>query len=85
MGINGAFRFFADGTNQHSLDIMEIRANGDVSVDSAAKRFSDDGQDQKLNPVDTSANYHAPQIYGKDSAAAQIAIYGALIAPTDSE
>lgn len=85
LGINGAFRFFGDGTNQHSLDIMEIRANGDVSVNSAPKRFSDDGLDQKLNPVDTSDNYHAPKIYGKDSATAQIAIYGAIIPEADSE
>lgn len=31
IGINGVFRLFANGTNEHSLDIVEITENGDKS------------------------------------------------------
>ena len=91
-GINGAFRFFDDGTNQHSLDIVEIRSDGDAVIDEAPRRFNDDGSGQRLSPVDLSRVYKAPSIYGKDTATAQIAIYGAVLpengyyqAPTVSE
>ncbi len=78
-GINGAFRFFEDGTNQHSLDIVEIRSDGDVVVDAGPRRFDDDGSSQHLDPVDVSYNFSAPKIFGKDPQAAQIAIYGSLL------
>ena len=78
-GINGAFRFFEDGTNQHSLDIIEIRPDGDAVIDAGPRKFADDGSDQRLVPVDTSFGYKAPAIYGKDAQAAQIAIYGSLL------
>ncbi len=84
-GINGSFRFFADGTNQHSLDITEIRPSGDVVVDAAPRRFIDSGQEQHLSAIDFSAGYRTPKIYGKDSSAAQIAIYGKLVPQTVSE
>ena len=84
-GINGAFRFFEDGTNQHSLDVMEIRPNDDVIVDAAPRKFTDDGEDQRLSPVDTTFGYRAPTVYGKDAQAAQIAIYGSLLQTTSGE
>lgn len=84
-GINGSFRFFADGTNQHSLDIVEIRSHGDVIVDAAPRRFSGSEQESNLSQIDFSEMYTAPKIYGKDSSTAQISIYGKLIPQTVSE
>ena len=78
-GINGGFRLFEDGTNQHSLDIMEIRPNGDVVVEAAPKRFSDNGDNQLLSAVKISPEYIAPRIYGKDKSTAEISIYGEVL------
>ena len=85
VGINGAFRFFEDGTNQHSLDVMEIRANGDAVIDAAPRQFTDNGSNQKLPSVDVDNGYVAPKIFGKDEQAAQIAIYGNLLPVPESE
>ncbi len=78
-GINGSFRLFENGTNQHSLDIMAIKAEGDVVVDAAPRHFTDDGQDQILHSIDFNEYYQVPTIYGKDASAAQIMIYGAIL------
>lgn len=78
-GINGAFRFFEDGTNQHSLDIVEIRPEGNTVVDSGPRKFTDDRSDRQMNDADASFGQKAPAIYGKDAQAAQIAIYGSLL------
>ena len=78
-------KFFEDGTNQHSLDVMEIRANGDVVIDAAPRQFIDNRSNQKLPPVDVDNGYIAPKIFGKDVQAAQIAIYGDLLLVPESE
>lgn len=67
IGINGAFRIFADGTNQHSLDIMEVTADGPQTVDAAPKKFS------PLPPESFSAAMlpEMPEIYGKDRTLAE--------------
>lgn len=79
LGINGAFRFFEDGTNQHSLDILEVRPAGDVVVDAAPKNFSNDMQHEKLPPVDIYAVSEKPKIYGKNQQAAEVAIFGRVL------
>ena len=38
-GINGAFRIFENGKNQHSIDIMQITPKGDVVADAAQHNF----------------------------------------------
>lgn len=78
-GINGSFRLFENGTNQHSLDIVEIRRESDVVVDAASRRFSDDGSGQILSSVKIDNSYQAPVIYGKDPSTAQIMIYGEVL------
>ena len=77
-GINGAFRFFEDGTNQHSLDVREIRPAGDVVVDAGPRRFADDGGERHFYAAEELPVGGLPQIYGKNAQAAQIAIYGRL-------
>lgn len=77
-GINGAFRFFEDGTNQHTMDIIEIKPSGNVIIDAADKYLADISS-TKLNAVNTSDNFVAPKIFGKDIQSAQIAIYGSLL------
>ncbi len=78
-GINGAFRLFEDGSNQHSLDIMEIRPAGDVVVDAAPKTFSFRSDNPQLEPVRIDSYYRAPLIYGKDNTTAQLMIYGQVL------
>ena len=79
IGINGAFRLFANGSNQHSLDIMEIRANGDAVVDSAPKRFSGDDSHYYNREQFGSYQLSRPQIFGKSSEAAAEQIFGEQI------
>ena len=38
-GLNGKVRFFEDGTNQHSLDIVSVKSQGNKVVDSGDKYF----------------------------------------------
>ncbi|MBQ8661545.1 MAG: penicillin-binding protein activator [Alphaproteobacteria bacterium] len=79
IGINGAFRFFEDGTNQHSLDILEIRPTGNAVVDAAPKSFRSGGAHEKLPEPDVYSGFAAPKIYGKNQQAAEIAIFGGLL------
>lgn len=75
--LNGKVRFFKNGTNQHSLDIVEIRPSGNVSVDSGSRFFETPTEPlPALTPDDT---YQVPVIYGKDSSLAQIMIYGEVL------
>ena len=78
-GINGIFRFFADGKNQHSLDIVQITPSADVVIDSAPHRFAAEMPNiQNSNLEDVAADYDndPPLIFGKDIAEAQIGIFG---------
>ncbi len=76
VGINGMFRLFENGYNQHSMDIIEVRKTGDVVIDEAPKRFSDEDYGSKLNDVYITNDYQAPLIFGKDATVAQTLIYG---------
>lgn len=76
VGINGMFRLFENGYNQHSMDIIEVRKTGDTVVDEAPKRFSENDFGSKLNDIVLTDNYRAPLIFGKDAAVAQSLIYG---------
>ena len=80
IGINGVFRLFANGTNEHSLDIVEITENGDKVVSPAPRKFNT-AQEYGFsgNSVYVTPDYKAPQIFGKNSEAAQIAIYGRVL------
>ena len=78
-GINGIFRFFPNGKNQHSLDIIEITPSADKVVDAASHKFSADTQ-QDYSPYDgdIAADYDntPPMIFGKDVGEAQRAVFG---------
>lgn len=78
-GINGAFRLFEDGTNQHSLDIMQVQSNSDVVVDEAPRKFLNNTDSQPLKNIEITSDYRAPLIYGKDAATAQILIFGQVL------
>lgn len=76
-GVNGKVRFFKDGSNQHSLDIMQIKNNGNLVVDSGSKYF-----ETVVDPLENliiDSDYKSPKIYGKDSSLAQIIIYGQVL------
>ena len=76
MGINGAFRFFEDGSNQHSLDIMSIRPEGDVVIDAAPKKFDVYDYSYGMNHTSFGEGYeNAPLIFGKDPALVKSMIY----------
>ena len=76
-GINDRVRFFADGSNQHSLDVVEIRPEGNIVVDSGSRYFETIAE--PLPPVAIDANYRVPQIFGKDPSLAQVMIYGQVL------
>lgn len=78
-GISGVFRLFEDGSNQHSLDILEIRPEGDAVINSAPRKFTNSGEEELLSAVNIDSSYRAPLIYGKDNATAQILIYGEVL------
>ena len=72
--MNGKVRFFKNGANQHSLDIVEIVPSGNIVVDSGDVQF--ETVNESLETVDITNNYCMPKIYGKDETLAQIVIYG---------
>ena len=66
-GMSGAFRIFADGKNEHGLDVVKITPNGPMIVEPAPQKF------YSANPSYANKNsfgtYIAnPQIYGKPAA-----------------
>ena len=77
-GINGIFRILPNGLNEHSLDIYEVSENGNVVVKNAAKSFSSDLSPDEA-PLSAFDNVPAPIITGKNSEAAQFAIYGRIL------
>lgn len=78
-GINGAFRLFVNGYNQHSLDVVAIKPQGDVVVEVAPKKFDGSSDNQTFNEMIITEDYKAPLIYGKDAATAQSLIYGQVL------
>ncbi len=83
-GINGKIRFFKDGSNQHSLSVVEISRLGNISVDNGNAYF--ESISEPLPEFMISGDYRTPQIFGKDAALAQIIIYGQMISqPTLTE
>ena len=77
VGINGAFRLLANGQNQHSLDIVEIRPDGNFIIDEAPKQFSTASTNIENNGnIVLEPGYVAPKIFGKDTSTAQTLIYG---------
>ena len=84
VGINGVFRIFADGKNQHSLDVMEIRPQADIVVDQAPRKFTTFSEN--TDAIDTASLYagNPPLIFGKDEEEAQRIIFGATLEPSVS-
>lgn len=76
VGINGAFRFFGNGKNQHSLDIMQITPSADVVIDSAPHKFITDPE--TLDNIDAASLYdgNSPLILGKNQQEAETEIFG---------
>ncbi len=74
-GMNGAFRLFANGTNQHSLDIMEIRAKGNYVIDAGPKKF-DTEQEFFEEAAYSATPVEQPKIYGKNPAAVYRELFG---------
>lgn len=75
LGINGVFRFFPNGYNQHSLDIKEVRDSGNYIIDAAPRRFS---EDMSFSGEENTA-YYKPVIYGKNANTAETLIFGRVL------
>lgn len=75
VGINGMFRLFENGYNQHSMDIMEVRKTGDVIIDAAPKRFNNEDYGSKMSEVIIDGTYETPMIFGKDPGVVQSLIF----------
>lgn len=78
VGINGIFRIFPNGLNEHSLDIYEVTSQGNKVVQQAPQQFSA-GLNDFASDVAIENNYAAPIISGKDMRAAEMAIYGRVL------
>lgn len=61
IGMNGSFRLFADGTNEHNLDVLQITTNGIKTVNSAPKKFTSPKIKTNTRPLTL------PEIYGKSA------------------
>lgn len=75
VGVNGIFRIFQNGMNEHSLEVYEVTPNGNVLVQNAPTKFSNNLNDF-ASDIAVDMNVPAPVITGKDQAAAENAIYG---------
>ena len=64
VGINGAFRIMENGTNEHSLDIVEVTSTGLRVVDKAPAKFENKILDDSdlFDPAD-----NFPLVFGKDA------------------
>ena len=63
-GMSGAFRIFANGKNEHGLDIVKVTANGPQILEPASNKF------YTANPAyvqNGAADFYMPQIYGKNA------------------
>ncbi len=76
-GLGGKVRFFRNGTNQHTLDIVAVSAQGGDIVESGDKYFAT--PTDELPTVDADTVYVSPKIIGKDASLAQVLIYGKVI------
>ncbi|MBQ7303791.1 MAG: penicillin-binding protein activator [Alphaproteobacteria bacterium] len=73
IGINGAFRILKDGTNEHSMDIVEVTQDGPKIVDKALGKFNEaqiDNVNVDIYPIEF------PKIFGKDETEVKEYIYG---------
>ncbi len=73
IGINGAFRILKDGTNEHSMDIVEVTQDGPKIVDKALGKFNE-AQIDNVNADIYSVEF--PKIFGKDELEVKEYIYG---------
>ena len=76
VGINGMFRLFENGRNQHSMDIVEVKKTEDVVIDEAPTRFDADDIDVYTDNINITETYRSPLIFGKDKTLAESLIYG---------
>ena len=76
IGINGSFRLFDDGTNEHNLDIVEITPQGLKTVSTAPKTFA------ARKPRSNVSQINMPQIYGKPLEAVQSKLFYEPVTPS---
>lgn len=68
-GISGAFRLFADGKNEHALDVVKVTSGGKQVVETAPQKFYSYYAD--YDNQGTGGYFEMPTVYGKSAAAAQ--------------
>lgn len=72
-GMSGAFRIFADGTNEHGMDIVKVSAGGKYVVEHAPSQF----YGYPSQTIEQFSDFvSAPQIFGRSSANQQIGAEG---------
>ena len=70
VGMSGTFRIFADGQNEHGLDVVKVTSGGKKVVDPAPSRFY--GADYVQSSA-TGSNYYGygyvemPKVFGKNA------------------
>lgn len=70
VGMSGTFRIFADGQNEHALDVVKVTASGRKVVEEAPSQFYGNSGDATYS---TGSNYYGygyiqmPKIYGRNA------------------
>jgi ABC-type branched-subunit amino acid transport system substrate-binding protein len=73
VGLNGVFRILSDGTNQHSLDVVEITEKQLKTVDAAPKTLGAGAKTAFVPYIS-----FRPRIYGKDAQSVYLQLFGAM-------
>ncbi len=63
-GISGAFRIFANGKNEHGLDMVKVTSGGPQMIEAASSKF------YSANPAYAQSgvtDFYMPTVYGKNS------------------
>lgn len=68
-GMSGAFRIFADGQNEHGLDVVRVTAGGPQLVEAAPQQFY--GLPLPSDYDSGVVTYTLPMVYGKSAAELQ--------------
>lgn len=79
-GMSGPFRIFADGKNEHGLDVVKVTPHGEQIIESAPQKFYSlqaayIPAATDISDGDSSLYRDMPQIYGKDIAELQNSLF----------
>ena len=81
IGINGVFRLFENGYNQHSLDVSKVTKAGDIVIRNAPNKFNSTEAPYSKNVIVFNESFKAPLIYGKDKEIVYNTMFNNIVGP----